>query len=341
MTELFLPILSPDPPLEKYNLLSFNHIFDYFSEILLWSPIALFTLLILLLNPFKNAWNRMPVKVAGLTLILFGSLFFMINPLLSMPIDWDLMAIPAVVFLVFVLVLVEESSDLPLGNRVLPVCLGLMSLSLSTFMVHSNVQAHSERLESVGVRMYHSYYEWSRRVIQFALDMPTYASRQEYEGRKQAILTKLKPFAQEEVDFEYARLLISEGKYFLRVEKDYPRSLQVLKEAEFHYPMEKNGLLYLMEVNFLLKQYQEAFAYSEKLIQIQYPDEKKSLTIATQCALEANLFPEAMDISGFFVKKWGAEENPIITEVYQRLQSGDKIDELKYYICQAGIAYPN
>ena len=331
---LFLPILSPEPPLDKYNLLSANHIFDYLSEWLLWSPVALFVMWALILLPSKMSWSNMSVKITGLTLILFASLFFMINPLLSMPIDWDLMAIPAPVLLVLVVALVGEMPEKRLAYRLWPSCLGLVLLSIPLFVVHVNSHMHTHRLESVGVRMYQSYYEWSSKVLQIALDMPTYPSREAYEERKQQLLDKLKPYAIPEKDFEYARLLINEGRYYLRQAKNYPLALAILKEAEGYFPMEKNGLLYLMEVNFLLKKYAEAFTYSQKLIQIQYPDEKKSLAMAIQCALEAGEYEEAGNIAGFYINKWGEQDNQTITRVLNGLSSGENIEELKELFAQ-------
>ena len=39
---LFLPVFSPEPPLDRYNLFSLNHILDYLNMMLMWSPAALF-----------------------------------------------------------------------------------------------------------------------------------------------------------------------------------------------------------------------------------------------------------------------------------------------------------
>ena len=325
---LFLPLLSPEAPLDRYNLLSFNHIFDYFCELFLWSPIALFVLVAILFAGKKRIqWNTLPILITGLSLILLAALLFVINPLLSMQMDWDLLAIPAPVFLMFVLVLVKQVEHSSFGGQLLPTSLALSLLSLPVFLIHAEVDAHSHRLERLGVRMYHTYYEWSGKVIQRALDMPTYDSRQAYEVRKSRILNELKPHAIRGIDFEYALLLLGEGKYHLRQSREYEKAFGFLKEAESFFPKEKNVSLYLMEANFLTRQNQEAFAYSMDLVRMQYPSEKKSIAIATQCALEAGIYGEALDLSQYYVQNW--DDHQAIREVARRLESEENVEGLR------------
>lgn len=330
---LFLPILSPDPPLEKYNMLSFNHIFDFFSEVLLWSPIALFILVFLVfLHRNKINWHKLSIRLMGLSLLLFTSLFFVINPLLSMQMDWDLMAIPAPIFLIFTVLLLKEVEEEKLIAKLIVPVLGISLLTIPSFFIHAQADSLSKRYESLGIRMYHTYYEWSGKVIQFGLNIETYDSRASYEKRKEELLVKLKPHTIPEKDFEYAFLLIQEGKHHLRVEKDYTKALDYLKRAEFHFPRDKNGVLYLMETHFLRKEFTEAFRYSQELMRQHYPSEKKSIAIAVQCALEAGLIQDALDLASNYVKKW--EDNTAISKVKQGLESGIEADSLKRLFSQ-------
>ncbi len=325
---LFLPLFSPDPPLDKYNMLSFNHIFDYFCESLLWSPIALFLILATLTTHRQQlAWQTTPVLVTGMTLLLFGGLLFVINPLLSMQMDWDLMAIPAPALLFFTAVLVKQVEEADLGRRVFPVCLAIVLVTLPNFIVHASTISSSQRLESLGVRIYHTYYEWSSKVIEYALDIPEY-DRQTYFRRKQQVLQKLEPYALPNVDFEFARMLIVEGKYFLRKEKNPRKAMAYLNEAYTYFPRERNGLLYLMESHFLLKEYAKAFEYSQQLIAEKYPSEDKAIAIALQCALEAELYDEALRLSSYYISMW--DDRQVIREVYKRLNDRDQIETLKF-----------
>ena len=146
---LFLPLFSPEPPLDRYNLLSFNHIFDFLSEVLIWSPIALFILLSIILLARKSIdWNTLPVLTSGVTLLLFGGLFFVINPLLSMQLDWDMMAIPAPAFLVFVAVLAKQAERSFDARKLLLTCMAIAILSIPVFAVHAKPIPLSLRLEA-------------------------------------------------------------------------------------------------------------------------------------------------------------------------------------------------
>lgn len=324
---LFLPIFSPDPPLNTYNLFSFNHIFDYFNEVLIWSPIALFTLVFLFIaKGIKISWNHLAIRCSGLSLILFSVLFFVINPLLSMPIDWDLMAIPATSFLVFAATLAKDLESEISGKYLLGPSVGIAILCLPIFITHHSPSMHVQRLEKVGFRVYHSYYQWSSQIFRHSLQHSE--SREIYQKRKKNILDKLEPYAQEGIDFEYSRMLISEGKYALRASKRYHEALDYLNKAYLYYPKEKNGLLYLMESHFMLQQFKEAFQYSTRLIDEKYPSEKKAYSAAIHCALEAELYKEAFQLSSDYLQQW--DDNQTIRQVYNHLQQGTAADSLKY-----------
>ncbi|MGD1844185.1 MAG: hypothetical protein ACFB10_02210 [Salibacteraceae bacterium] len=93
---LFLPIISPEAPLDRYNLWSWNHLLDFANALLFWSPAALFLLGSLCIH-FKGKipWNDSGIRLISFALLLFLAMLFMVNPLLSMPMDWDLFCYPA------------------------------------------------------------------------------------------------------------------------------------------------------------------------------------------------------------------------------------------------------
>ena len=139
---LFLPLLSPAPPLDRYNLFSINHIFDYFNIMMLWSPPALFLLVIIGLFYRKQInWKTPQIVITGLTFLLFTTFLFMINPLFSMPMDWDLFSLPAPILLIFVLALLKDVQPTNLAGKILPGCLALAILSLPTFIVNAAIPA--------------------------------------------------------------------------------------------------------------------------------------------------------------------------------------------------------
>lgn len=324
---LFLPLISPEPPLHKYNMLSFNHIFDYFSELLLWSPIAFFLLVVIALFYRKQVnWQAPEVIISGTALLLFGSLFFVTNPLLTMQMDWDLFSMPAPLFLIFTVVLIRQLQDTNLAAKTATICLALALLSVPTFTLHTSEKQLSYRLESVGYRIYHTYYEWAAFTFHNALGL-LWEDRELQMLRKEEILRELHPYAVKGNDREYAGLWSYEGKHFLRVQKDYVMALQYLKAAEEYDANERNTLLYLMETYFTLGQPEQAYPYSLKLLEIGYPNEKNAYMAAIQCALEAGLYADANQLAVDYLTRWN--DSPLVTEVYKRLQQNDDLEGIK------------
>lgn len=324
---LFLPLISPDPPLDNYNMLSLNHIFDYFSEMLLWSPVIFFLLVtIILFYRKKIDWKRHEVILSGLTLILFGALFFVVNPLLSMQMDWDLFSMPGPVFLIFGAVLIaqiekKENSPFLVGGS-----LSLVFMALPFFMVHASANQLSHRLESAGIRIFKTYYEWSDQTIQFAFDIAK-EENETIRKRRQNVLNKLAPFALSGKDYEYARILAREAEQVLRTDKDYTKALEICDQVRFYNPYHKNNILYQLEAHFLLNQMEIAYQLSLRLIELKHPNEEKARRIAIHTALEAELYDEALYQSTEYLKR-GSDE--IVQEVYDRLKENSKVDELKF-----------
>ena len=324
---LFLPLVSPEPPLEKYNLLSFNHIFDYFSVMLLWSPVALFLIIVSVLYYRKMLkWNAPPVIISGVSLLLFASLFFVTNPLLSMQMDWDLFCFPAPVFLLFSVVIIEQLQHSNLSRNVAAGCLALALLSIPTFVVNASKPMISNRLESLGVRIFQTYYEWTTRTINYALSLED-SNKSLYLSRKRNVIDKLEPHATPGKDYEYARLLVSAGNDALRLEKNSTAALAYFEQANFYYPNEKTTVLKLMEVNFRLKDFQKAYPYGLKLLDLRYPSEQHALRIVTHIALEAEMYAKAQKHTLDSSKRWPKDE--MMAHLNQRLVSGTNLDELK------------
>lgn len=324
---LFLPLFSPEPPLDKYNMLSLNHIFDYFSEMLLWSPVIFFLLVSIIIFYRKRLdWNSPEVLLAGLILVLFGSLFFVVNPLLSMQMDWDLFSMPGPAFLVFGVVIVGQIQNEKINSFLAGGSLSMVILSIPFFMVHASANSLSHRLESAGVRIFKTYYEWSDQTLQFAFDIAD-EDNNTIRERRRNVLNKLELFAIPEKDYEYARILVSEGEQVLRIDKDYEKALEIFEKVDYYYPLHKNNVLYQLEAHFLSGQMDIAYQFSLRLIKLKHPNEEKARRIAIHTALEATLYDEALFHSTEYLKR-GSDE--IIQEVHDRLKENIKIDELKF-----------
>ncbi|MDY8135844.1 tetratricopeptide repeat protein [Aquimarina sp. 2201CG5-10] len=324
---MFLPLFTPEAPLDQYNLLSFNHFFDYFQVILLWSPIALFIItLFLVLKRNEIDWEAPEILISGLCLFLFIAFFFVVNPLLGMPIDWDLFSLPAPYLLVFTVVLTSQLESSLRPQKVLYASGIIALLSIPSFLVHQSERSLSHRLESVAVRMYNTYYEWTAQTVDnaFSLDNEHNINRLE---RGEAFINKLTSKAQKGIDYEYSALLIDQGRYLLRVQKKPREALKLFKSAQ-EYSKANNAKLLSLEAYFMLNQYEEAFKISKELVKVQFPDAKKALKMNLHCALEADLYQEAFETSTIILKNWPNDETS--QEVYQRLKSNDRIKELKF-----------
>lgn len=326
---IFLPLFSLDAPLDKYNLLSFNHFFDFSSLLFIWSPIAtLIGLFLIITRRKKIDWNNPYIIFSGLCLLLFTMFFFMINPLLSLPIDWDLFSIPAPFLLVFITTLIiplEKDNNLP-SFKIISVAIIIAILSLPAFIVHQSEKSLSNRLESVAIYIYSTYYEWTAKTVDnaYSLDNKNHFNRL---TRGEALLKKLKPLAKPEIDYEYCALLIDQGRYYLRTYKDSNKALELFYEAQKYAPS-NNAKLLSLEAYFTLDQYDNAYKVSKELVQLQFPSPKKSLRINIHCSLTAGMYDNAYLSSKRYLKNW--PNDPTIKEVFERLSNNDRIEELKF-----------
>ena len=200
---LFLPLLSPEPPLDRYNLLSFNHLFDLGNMMLMLLPVVT-VMLLGLVGWYRKALQWKPATVALLAALLtMSAMVFAFNPLMSMPMDWDVFTIPGVVALVLLLALVREVEHEALPRPLLWVSGALLPLSVLPFAVLSDVEQHSQRVEAVGMHVYKTYYAHSGTYLLYALNMIE-GEPERYDERKQRILRELQPYALPGNDPKYA-----------------------------------------------------------------------------------------------------------------------------------------
>lgn len=324
---LFLPIISPEAPLDKYNLFSINHIFDYFSELLLWSPIALFLMVSILVFFRKRLnWNDEDLVLVTTTLILFSSLFFVVNPLLSMQMDWDLFSFPAPILLVFLVLLVKQIENEKLDIRVLPISIAIALLNIPFFTVHFSEDSLSRKLESLGIRIYHTYYEWSSQTIHNGLSLLS-NDRNLQIDRKNKLLYKLADSAIEGNDREYGLLWRKDGAFFLDVHKDVSKAYVYLEKALLYYPQDNYTKLLLLECYLLLDSPEQAYELALELRKANYPNQQNASVTLVQCALMAEKYADAQQHSQEHLKAFPNDKNMQV--INQRLRNNIDIAQLK------------
>ena len=284
---IFLPITNPDPPLDRYSLFDIFHLTDFASLLMVWSPLGLLLLLVAVF-PFRRSikWNTGPVMVFGLCLILYTGFFFMINPLLGMPLDVDLMCIPAPILAFFVIALLAKCEKKEAWNWALGPAVGTVVMALPFIFVHTNESALHNRLIDLGKHSYRTYWVGSAGPImqgfQSKLDTPKV-----FEKEFSEVLENLKPFAVEGKDTEYAVLVKNFAAY-------YRLSLGDLRKAEEYHllayrydPALNSNLLGLAEIYTRFGNFKKALPYCRKLVEVGYPDPQQALTFGLEIALRA------------------------------------------------------
>ncbi|MBL4708669.1 MAG: hypothetical protein JKY48_09555 [Flavobacteriales bacterium] len=326
---LFLPILSPEAPLDRYSLFSFNHIFDYFSELLLWSPIALFLLVVIVISYRKRVnWQQEELILTSTLLILFASFFFVVNPLLSMQMDWDLFSFPTPILLVVTVLLIKQLEDSDLWIKAMPICFAIAILNVPFFMVHSSRTALSQKLESLGIRIYQTYYEWSAQTIHNSFGLIE-NDRTALLDRRNKLLYKISDYSIEGNDREYGILWRKGGEQFLKIEHNYSSAYVYLEKALSYYPEDKISMFYMIETCLLLDLPEEAYQYSLALQPKNYPSEKAASITVIQSALFASYYDKALEHSELHLVKW--PDDLTMKEINYRLSNKLAVEELKNF----------
>ena len=323
---VFLPLVPPEAPLDQYHVLSTAHIFDFFAEGFIWSTAALFIICCLLFSYRKNLQCSTPeFKIAVLTLLLYASIFFMINPLLSMPMDWDLFSIPAPLLLIVLVVLIKPISHKINAKPLLYPTLIIGLLNLPVFITHTADKSIALRLEQLSIRIFSTYYEWSALNLDRAmrLDNPMNDKR---DTRFKEIIHQLEPSARPKIDREFAKILIDQGRYHLRTTRDYQESL-LLFETSKRYFNNPNASLLAIETHFNLKNYNAAYTLAQSLIAASYPSSTKAIRIGIHCALEAEKYDDALLLCKRYLKQ--SPNDATITTIKHRLENNDNIATLK------------
>ena len=326
MDRLFLPLFSPDPPLDSYNLFSLNHIFDFLILPFLWSPISIYLIIVLFGKQRKSInWNHIPILLVGLIFLLSCMLFFVANPLLSMPFDWDLFCLPGVSFLILTVLLIEEleQSNFSIPSLI-PGVLSITIISLPFFIVHSSTPMLSKRYEALGMRVYDSYYEWTFKKINYALEINNESLEQLFMEREK-VIEKLRPKAMNGVDPEFAQFLTEQGRYMLRGTKNLKQSIPYFEESDLYDPDEPSNTILHLEALFGLNQFEEALNKALILVDAEYPTKEKSIAIVVHCALKAKKYNIAKKYSSLYTQQW---ENEVMDEIHYSLMNNINIDML-------------
>ncbi len=287
---LFLPVISPEAPLDRYNLFSVAHFLDFFNVLFLWSGAAWLVVIFFVIRRKMEVWNKPEVLVTGMSLLFFCGLYFMINPLLSMPIDWDLFVLPAPLLLFLVAGLLRHG-ELNAHVFIAPV-LAISMFAIPFFAVNADGKASSQRLQTVGEYCFKTYWIRSAGTITHALEMDSV----NMEARLKGIIRDLEPWAHKGDDKEYAHLLWYLAKYYYRQKQD-DKAIEWHERAApyaVNYPV---NTLSLVSAYYRAGDFRNAYLQSIQLVEKQYPSRLRALKIAIDCAMQAGHNDHALQLS--------------------------------------------
>ncbi len=320
---LFLPVSGSDPaPLDRYNLFSPSHFFDYFSSWFMWSASAIFILLVLLIAYRKKInWSHPILILSGTLLLLYLPFFFVLNPLYSMPADWDLIGIPGITLLVFAMhalgAFEEEAGKQPIMARMLAPLLGFTIIALTFVMVNSNRNMQAERFVSMGKYQFKTYWIGTSSYIMSGVFQ--FETNEEKSRIHQQVVEDLRPYACKGNDPEYAEIIVQLSIYFREVKLDFNKAIELLEEAHDYAPLLRNTTYQLVLTYYKKGDYKRAMEYVPMLVKMEYPNPDKALRVAIHTAIQAEAYGEAENYCEKFLELWPEDE--FINEVYHQLRT--------------------
>jgi hypothetical protein len=326
---IFLPFVAAEgPPLNRYNLMGFYHIWDFINLLFIWSGGAL----VLMLGSIMGgnvSWEKPALLFSMLAFGIYVPFFFVVNPLLSMPWDWDMMSLTAPLWLVVALLLFAQLKgssyrfQLALGSAA--ICL----LGLSFMVCNHQQSSLSHRLTSVGKHMFKTYWLGSSDAILYGIQLEE--RPQESMARRLEVLQELEAHAEPGNDAEYAALYESVGKLFID-QQNYPEALPYLEKA-FSYKSDLISLPYnLVVAYFLSGNFAQAHALGDELIALQYPSAQKAHRMALHVSLEAAAYDDALYIAQQYLQRW--PNDGMVNAVARELAAGENLDQVKRFFRQ-------
>jgi hypothetical protein len=329
--QLFLTLFSPPAPLDRYNMLSFAHIFDFFNMFLMLSSASFFIIIVILLFYRKAIdWNHPTVLIWGITLILYLGFFFVFNPLLGMPLDMDLFSLTGPVLILFSITLLTNIQDLNNFKLLfMPLFRGVIILSFFTIpliLVNANTAFVAQKLTSFGVRTFSNY--WMGGVRPMWVSMAVYANdREEFEQHVSQLLERIKEDVTDKNDIEYAELLRRIAQQYSEGFKQNTVALEYLKQSYFYDVGNKKTAMSLLEGYFKSGDFAKSYEISQHLIAIRHPSYAAALKISVHTALMNENYQAAINHSDEYLRL--KAKDTFIQSVNTRLKSGINLKEIK------------
>lgn len=244
MPQTFLPLV-PTAGFRDYSIFSGAHLLDLANALMLVGmPVVAVLLGLALFHRRAVNWRNPTVIFTGLTL-LFTLLFLaVVNPLLSMPRDWDLYALLAAPLLLFLAATVSAADSevvarAPLEGQVL--AFGLFTAGFC--VLNASPALLSPRLEQVGEHVFTTYHTSASYLILTAQGMEPDTARS--LPRREATIQRLERRVLGE-DQEYTHMLSALAAVY-RARGDHSRAVAWARKATAVAPHDSSLSLYLAD----------------------------------------------------------------------------------------------
>ena len=198
MTKIFLPVVNPLPAPHSYSLFSINHISDVVQQYLfISSPAVLLLFCTGAVCRRYILWREPRVIFYILGVFYFFVFNSTVNPMLTMPRDWDLLSLSAASVIFLSIAVSKQLFDRTEGNSkcafILGIALSASLLSSTIFYINMNEERAGLRLEGIGKWTFKSYYQGSVYIINVGEKMIQNTGDQ--IGHREKTIEDLLPYA--------------------------------------------------------------------------------------------------------------------------------------------------
>jgi tetratricopeptide (TPR) repeat protein len=197
-----------------------------------------------------------------LSFLLFGTILFTMNPLFSMPMDWDLFCFPVPILLLLLLLLVAQQEKETIALKIPVVSGGLMLLCIPAFSVFLTLEQNSYRAERVGVHIYKTYYEHASTYLLMSVKM--IKGNDQYRERMNGLIQELEPHALPGNDQQYAELLVDKAYFDYYIENNPEEARKSLLKSMEYQRLESRFDQLAFDINRSLVQQRYTYSQEDK-----------------------------------------------------------------------------
>lgn len=307
---LFLPVIPAEEPLHRYHMFSLSHFWDMIMEFMLWVPAMLAPIL-----AFKWRGMKMsqPAWRGFIMMIPYMGLFFVTNPLLSMPMDWDLFSFPAVPFLVFCIIFFHD--QIKLTPTLKTAMIVASSLQLTWMVMHTQSESIGRHLVNSSHWIHRSYYEWAANTLQWGIRAQEVGPEDSYEIMRQSHASMEGSYTW---DRERSWIAIQLAKTSMHDFDDLETARIWLDAAYEHSPLDGFNTTVEMEWSYLSGNFAKAYFWAMKRMNDGIVSPVDGWLAALHCAAAGQLKPEAETALAELVKldpaSWAAHEGVLDSE---------------------------